>query len=151
MASSYHHNLSQGSPTPNRPAEPGFEPASPAKHSSIPKPILVSGPLPAPESVPTLSSTPAPKPESVPGPVLMNLVPVLLPDPAASPGSAPEGSSPITELSLVVYSKEKFQKLLRICMSVKEPFNNKPYPTLKACFPNLYFGKSYLDCQQFCQ
>lgn len=62
------------------------------------------------------------------------------------PPIAKPGPQLIKVLSLITYFKAELQRLLQICIYIKEPSNNKLRFTLKACFPNLYFGKSYLDC-----
>lgn len=61
------------------------------------------------------------------------------------------GCQSAKRLHPVTYTKTKLQRLLRVCMSVKKPFYNKPRSFLKAYFPNLYFKKSHFHCYWFCQ
>lgn len=127
--------------------EPGFKQAFAAAN------------LPTFEPIPLVGPSPTPKSESVPGSVSVDSASIPLPIPATDSDPASGGPPPTTSLgfqqveipSPVVYSKAELQRLLSICRGAKRSSSNEPHSTLKVHFFNLYSGKSYLNCYQFCQ
>lgn len=48
--------------------------------------------------------------------------------------------------------EEDFQRCIKVCMEAKNLTENVPRKRpLKARLPDAYYGKSHMDCYQFCQ
>ena len=92
------------------------------------------GPVGGPHSG---STSPAPSRNSSPGP---ELVPALNPAPVPAPTLAP------------VASKELLKKFMKAYLETNQgPRQLKCKQTLKARVPEVYYGKSHIDCYHFCQ
>ena len=94
------------------------------------------GPVGGPHSG---STSPAPSRNLSPGP---ELVPALNPAPVPAPTPAP------------VASEELFKKFMKAYLETNQGPRQPPEErkqTLKAKVPEVYYGKSHMDCYHFCQ
>ena len=94
------------------------------------------GPVGGPHSG---STSPAPSRNPSPGP---ELVPALNPAPVPAPTPAP------------VASEELFKKFIKAYLETNQELRQPPEErkqTFKAKVPEVYYGKSHMDCYHFCQ
>ena len=113
----------------------------PARGAQKPPPANGSGSLspalpPANSCVPTpaVFRTPTPAPAPLPATILA---------PAPAPAPAP-----------AKYTDTDFHQFMKVFMDTQErsETHKRPRESLfKACFPDLYYEKSHMDCYQFCQ
>ena len=83
------------------------------------------------------STSPAPSRNPTPGP---DLVPALIPAPIPAPTPAP------------VASDELFKKFMKAYLETNQgPKQPERERNLKAKVPEVYYGKSHMDCYHFCQ
>ena len=83
------------------------------------------------------STSPAPSRNPTPGP---DLVPALIPAPIPAPTPAP------------VASEELFKKFMKAYLETNQgPRQPEHKRNFKAKVPEVYYGKSHMDCYYFCQ
>ena len=61
---------------------------------------------------------------------------------------------PASALASVLYTQEDLQRITKLCMDLFFQGNCQEEPRegqLKAQFPDLYYGKSHMECYHFCQ
>ena len=85
--------------------------------------------------------------------------------PTSTPASAPAlllALTPVDANATVRYSKAELQPIFKTILEVRSPilalapqilvFSKSPYKRpLKARFPELYYGKTHMECYNFCQ
>ena len=99
--------------------------------------------------------------EAAPGPIPTNDNRTSIHTPIVSRVSIPAPARlPAPIKSTARYSKENFQRIFKIVLEARAPilalqplvFPNEPLTRpLKARFPNLYCGKTHMECYNFCQ